>query len=394
MLRSFQHALRTFEDFIKDVIYNKRQDRCARRWGCFFYLLSLLYYGIVHWRTKAYKKRWLLGQHLGCVVIVVGNLTVGGTGKTPIVEKLARALQQYGRKVSVLSRGYKSKKESFLKKFWHWLLHSETCPPKVVSDGHHCLLSPKIAGDEPYLLAKNLPNISVIVDKDRVKAGRYAIQTFDSDTLILDDGFQYFQLHGTFYILLIDATNPFGNGSVLPRGILREPLRHMRRAHFIFITKSDQVAPERIQALRRFIRRYNAKVPVFPCIHSPKYLQAVNGDKQLELKQLRGVRIAVMSGIASPKTFEQFLNNEGAQLVYCQHFMDHHNYTKADIDEFFEAAKCFGADWVVTTEKDAVRLENFKQFALPFYYLRMEIEWCEDTKPLDFILKKLSNKRQ
>ncbi len=392
MFRPFQHALRSFEDFVKDVIYNKRQDRRARKWVRFFYLLSLPYYGIVYLRTKAYQKRWLRSQHLGCVVVVVGNLTVGGTGKTPIVEKLARALQGHGRKVSVLSRGYKSKKESLFKKFLHWLFHSEPCPPKIVSDGKQCLLSPEIAGDEPYLLAKNLPNISVVVDKDRVKAGRYAIQTFDSDTLILDDGFQYFQLRGTFYILLIDATNPFGNGSVLPRGILREPLQHMRRAHFIFITKSDQVAPERLQALQRFVRRYNPKAPLFPCVHSPKYLQEINGDQKLDLKQLRGVRIAVMSGIASPKSFEQFLEDAGAQIVYCEHFMDHHNYTEADIEEFFDRAKRFEADWVITTEKDAVRLEKFKQFELPFYYLRMEIEWASNTKPLECILQKLSSK--
>ncbi len=393
MLRFFQHTLHTFEDFVKDVIYNKRQDKYARKLSRFFYLLSLPYYGIVYLRTKAYQRRWFRSQHLGCVVIVVGNLTVGGTGKTPIVEKLARALHHCGRKVTVLSRGYKSKKEGILKKFWRWLIHSESCPPKVVSDGQKCFLSSQIAGDEPYLLAKNLPNISVVVDKDRVKAGRYAIQNFDSDTLILDDGFQYFQLRGTFYILLIDATNPFGNGSVLPRGILREPLRHMYRAQFIFITKSDQVAPERIQALQRFIRRYNIKAPIFPCVHSPKYLQEVNGLQQLALKQLRGVKIAVMSGIASPKTFEQFLENEEASIVYCKHFMDHHNYTKDDIKEFFNEAKNLGAHWVVTTEKDAVRLEHFGKFALPFYYLRMEIEWVEGMDPLDYILKKLSNKR-
>lgn len=391
--RFIQRTKRSCEDCIKDVIYGKRFDAKARRLARFFYLLSFPFYGIVYAREKAYRKRFLRGHHLGCMVIVVGNLTVGGTGKTPIVEKLAKTLQQRGRKVAVLSRGYKSKKESFWKKWWHWLIHAEPCPPKIVSDGQSCLLPYEEAGDEPLLLAQNLPNVCVVVDRDRVKAGRFAIKNLNCDTLVLDDGFQYFQLKGTFYILLIDATHPFGNGAILPRGILREPLRHMRRAQFIFLTKSDQVPQKRLKALARFIRRYT-QVPILPCVHSPKHLQAINALKTeiQSLSFLKGRRVAALSAIAAPKSFEKFLEDGGAEIVYKEHFLDHHRYTKTELEEFFKKAIQFGAECAITTEKDAVRINDTLPFPLPFYFLRMEIEFTGEFRPLfEKVLQKLSN---
>ncbi len=389
--RIIKRILRSCENCVKDVIYNRRHDTKARRLGSLFKVLSFPFYGAVCLREQAYRKRFLRGQHLGCIVIVVGNLTVGGTGKTPIVEKLAKALQARGRKVAILSRGYKSKKESFFKKWWHWLLHAEPCLPKVVSNGQQCLLPYEIAGDEPLLLAKNLPNVCVVVDKDRVKAGQFSIKNLNCDTLVLDDGYQYFQLKGTFYILLIDATNPFGNGSVLPRGILREPLNHMHRAQFIFLTKTDQIPTERLRALKRLIRRYNKKAPILSCIHTPKYLQSLSTGTQIPLSSLRGLKVAALSGIASPKSFEKFLTDAGAKIVFKEHFLDHHRYTDSDLHEFFENAKRFQTDYVITTEKDAVRISSQKTFDIPFYFLRMEIEWVDNANSVENMLKKLAN---
>ena len=389
--RTIQHSLRSCENCIKDVIYNRRHDAKARRLGSVFKALSFPFYGAVCLRQEAYRRRLLRGQHLGCMVIVVGNLAVGGTGKTPIVEKLAKALQARGRKVAILSRGYKSKKECILKKLWHWILHSEPHPPKVVSDGKQCLLPYEIAGDEPLLLARNLPKTCVVVDKDRVKAGKFAIRNLNCDTLILDDGYQYFQLKGTFYILLIDTTNPFGNGSVLPRGILREPLSHMQRAQFILLTKVDQIPTERVHALKRFVRRYNKQAPILSCIHAPKYLQAISNGEQAPLSLLRGHKIAALSGIASPKSFEKFLEDSGANLIYKEHFLDHHRYSEADLNEVFENAKRMNVEYVITTEKDAVRISKHKTFDIPFYFLRMEIEWVEGSKTFDNMLRTLAN---
>ena len=389
VFRPLKRLKHSCEMCIKDVIYNRRHDAKARRLGVIFRLLSYLFYSVVFFRKKAYSHRWLRGQHVGCSVIVVGNLTVGGTGKTPVVEKLARWLQIKGRKVAVLSRGYKSKKESILKKIWHWMFHIESYPPKIVSDGKNCLLPYEKAGDEPLLLAKNLPGVCVVVDKDRVKAGQYAIQHLKCDTLILDDGFQYFQLKGTLYILLMDATYPFGNGHVLPRGILREPLKNMQRAHCILLTKSDQVMPTKLKALERFVRRYNKTAPIYPCIHSPKHLKAVFDTTILPLTELRGRRLAAISGIASPKSFENFLKQQGATLVYREHFLDHYHYSKEDLVGFFAKAKEAEAEWVITTEKDAVRLNFMPELNLPFFFLRMEVEWVGKMDPLQNIFAKL-----
>ena len=374
------------EGYIGRLLYHPPKDKKAACVALIFRALSLVFYGAVFSREKLYKNRLLRDHPLGCRVIVVGNLTVGGTGKTPVVEKLARLFRQQGRKVAILSRGYKSKAEPWWKKAWHWLVHADPCPPKVVSDGIHCRLSYEKAGDEPLLLAKNLPGVCVVVDKDRVKAGQYAIEKFGSDLLLLDDGFQYFRLKGASYILLIDATNPFGNGHVLPRGILREPMSRLKRAHFIVFTKSDRVSSEMLKSLEQRVRRYNECAPTFFCRHVPKYLQVVNGIERLELTSLNGCRVAVLSGIASPQSFEQSLEDNGARLVYAKHFPDHHGYSSEDLRSFFAEARCAGAASVITTEKDAVRISEVMS-ELPFYFLRMEIEWVGKFDPFADILR-------
>lgn len=222
-----------FELYTVDVVLGRRADTGATVYGALLQALSWLFNGIVQLRLWLYRHRILHDQPLGCLVVVVGNLTVGGTGKTPVVEKFARALRDRGRKVAILSRGYKSKAPPFWKKWWYWLSHTEEPPPRIVSDGQSVLLDSEQAGDEPYMLARNLPGVVVLVDKNRVKAGAYAIKRFGCDTLILDDGFQYLPLKGRLNLLLVDKTNPFGNGHLLPRGILHVPdiLRDMPGKH-------------------------------------------------------------------------------------------------------------------------------------------------------------------
>ena len=220
------------------------------------YGLSFVFHGLVRLRWYFYEHRILRNKPLGCLVVVVGNLTVGGTGKTPVVEKFARTLTERGRKVAILSRGYKSKKEPLPKKLWRKLTHGQEAPPKIVSDGREVLLDSEVAGDEPFMLASNLPGVVVLCDKNRVKAGSYAIRRFGCDTLILDDGFQYLPLKGRLNLLLVDKTNPFGNQHLLPRGILREPINHLKRASYIFLTKSDG---QRDEALLELIRELGGR---------------------------------------------------------------------------------------------------------------------------------------
>lgn len=367
--------LTQLEEFAVEVVNDRRRGKRAVAFKVFLRALSFVFGALVHLRFFLYGNRILKDQPLGCLVVVVGNLTVGGTGKTPVVEKFARSLHNRGRKVAILSRGYKSKdvkKEGLGSKLWRtYVTGGEPPPPKVVSDGETMLLDSEVAGDEPFMLAKNLPGVVVLVDKDRVKSGSYAIRKFGCDTLILDDGMQYLPLKGRLNLLLVDKSNPFGNGKLLPRGILREPIRHLKRASYVFLTKSDGRPDPELDAL---IQRHNPGVDVIECAHRPQFLKEVNGDRRLELSDLKNRRIGAFSGIAVPQSFEGFLRNFGANLVYTRRFMDHHRFDANELLEIVDEAKAAGLDYIVTTEKDAVRIPDTISFSIPLYYLRLEID--------------------
>jgi tetraacyldisaccharide 4'-kinase len=379
--------LNALELYTIDVIYGRRAGAGAAVYGGFLQACSWLFSGIAQARLWLYRKRiFFHDQPLGCLVVVVGNLTVGGTGKTPVVEKFARALRDRGRKVAILSRGYKSKSVPLWQKWWWSLTHNATePPPRIVSDGQNVLLGSLEAGDEPYMLAKNLPGVIVLVDKNRVKAGEYAIKKFGCDTLVLDDGFQYLPLKGRLNLLLVDKTNPFGNGHLLPRGILREPIKHLKRASYVFLTKSNgQRDPE----LERLIAEHNPGVDIIECAHKPQFLQrfgaapdAPGGREPLTF--LKGRRVFAFSGIATPESFEKFLRDLGALLVGRERFLDHYRFESDDIAALFDMAKKEGAECLVTTEKDAVRIAEGLECPLPLYYLRLEIEILRGAADFD-----------
>jgi len=327
--------------------------------------LSHIFRWIVQTRLFFYEAGILRRYPLGCQVISVGNITAGGTGKTPVVEIFARELHKSGRKVAILSRGYRKKELPWFQRVFRGTLE----PPRVVSDGHHLLLDSEMGGDEPYMLASNLPGVVVLVDKNRVKSGRYAIKKFGCDTLVLDDGFQYQKLKHRLELVLIDKTNPFGNGNVLPRGVLREPVRNLDRADFIFITKSDGDSA----ALREQVRALNAHAEIIECRHEPRHLRNVFSDETLPLSWLEGKRVAAFSGIAVPQSFEGFLREMGAKLTATDRFADHHRYEAQEVIDAVNRADEAGACAVITTEKDAVRLPRLASPAVPVFYLRVEI---------------------
>ena len=384
MFRRQRHKLarkaNDFAQFVADVIYDRRHGRAAEVMSSVLYALSFVFSAIVQLRWYLYERRFLRNKPLGCLVVVVGNLTVGGTGKTPVVEKFARTLQQRGRKVAILSRGYKSKKEPLAKKLWRKLTHGEEDPPRIVSDGKQVLLDSDVAGDEPFMLAKNLPGVVVLTDKNRVKAGSFAIRKFGCDTLILDDGFQYLPLKGRLNLLLVDKTNPFGNQHLLPRGILREPIKHLSRASYIFLTKSDGT---RDDSLLELIREHNSEAEIIECAHQPQFLQAVESDEKLPLAALKGAKVAAFSGIASPESFEDMLRSYGAEIGYNQRFLDHHRFTRYEIQHLYKKAGRTGLDMIVTTEKDAVRLFEDIKAPIPIYYLRLEIDILSGEEDFD-----------
>jgi tetraacyldisaccharide 4'-kinase len=371
-----QKKINTLELYTIDVILGRREDAGATVYGAFLQALSWLFSSLVQARFWLYRHRILHDQPLGCLVVVVGNLTVGGTGKTPVVEKFARALQERGRKVAILSRGYKSKAPPVWKKGWFALSHTAEPPPRIVSDGERVLLDSEQAGDEPYMLARNLPGVIVLVDKNRVKAGAYAIKKFGCDTLVLDDGFQYLPLKGRLNLLLVDKTNPFGNGHLLPRGILREPIKHLRRASYVFLTKSNGQRDAELEAV---IQRHNPGVDVIECAHRPQYLQRfgvapdVPGGRE-PLTWLKGRRVLAFSGIATPESFEKFLRDLGALIMARERYLDHYRYSEEDLAELSQIAKREGAECLVTTEKDAVRIAETHSWPIPLYYLRLEID--------------------
>src|SRR3954454_9747302 len=267
------------EQFAIDVILERRHGLRASFLRAVLYALSFIYERAVQLRLYLYRKRILRERTLGCLVISIGNLTVGGTGKTPIVEKFARALRTGGRRVAILSRGYKSVPRSVPRKGFGRNKNGES-PPRIVSDGKSLLLDSLTAGDEPYMLAHNLKDVIVLVDKDRVKSGRFAVDKWQVDTLLLDDGFQYLHLKHRLDMVLIDRQAPFGNEFLLPRGTLRERPRNLRRASYIFITKNT--GEPNFELMRR-IRRYNRTAEVIECAHKPLYLQNIFTGEQLPL---------------------------------------------------------------------------------------------------------------
>jgi tetraacyldisaccharide 4'-kinase len=381
----FKKKFQAFELYTIDVVLGRRADTLAAIYGAILHVFSWGFDGIVQFRLWLYRHRILHDQPLGCLVVVVGNLTVGGTGKTPVVEKLARALRDRGRKVAILSRGYKSKTAPFWKKWWYALSHTAEPAPRVVSDGQTVLLDSEAAGDEPYMLAVNLPGVVVLVDKNRVKSGTYAIKRFGCDTLVLDDGFQYLPLKGRLNLLLVDKTNPFGNGRLLPRGILREPVKHLRRANYVFLTKSNGRRDAELESL---IARYNPSADIIECAHRPQYLRRVGAGPaeagaQFPLTWLQGRKIFAFSGIATPESFEKFLRDLGAKVMGRERFLDHYRYTPEDLATLYAAALREGAECLLTTEKDAVRIPTTGAAPLPIYYLRLEIEIIRGAADFD-----------
>lgn len=368
-LRSWQETIETF--YIEVVLENRPGYRATLLRGMLF-VMSRLFLLATKLRRVLYDFRIIRDSTLGVQVIAVGNLTYGGTGKTPVVEKFARELQDQGRTVAILSRGYRSRPAPFSTRLKNKLLFREdSTPPRVVSDGKSLLLDSETAGDEPFMLASNLKNVVVLVDKDRVKAGRYAIQTFGCDTLLLDDGFQYWKLQGRRKdIVLIDRQQPFGNEHLIPRGSLREPPSHLARAHYIFITKSDGNTEE----LRRRIGQHNPSAGIIECIHHPLYFEDVFTGERQGLDLVKGKNVASLSGIAQPESFEQSLSSLGASLVYSKRFADHHRFSQQEILNVINRGKKRQAELIITTQKDAVRFPKLDRRDLPIYFVRVEIK--------------------
>lgn len=341
------------------------------------YLASLLYLLAIKIIFSLHHHGILPTFRLDAKVISIGNLTWGGTGKTPLVEMVVRYISGANKKVTVLSRGYK-------------LPYNQD----KIRD-HKLSLSEEI-GDEAALLRLNMPHIPVLVGVDRVRSGVLAIRNHGADFLVLDDGFQYWRLSRDIDILTIDATNPFGNGMLLPRGILREPISDLARANMIVITKVNTATAQQVEDIKNIVKRFNPDAVIALAIHkpvrliefaSPENLHSIRMDgKELPLDLLKGKEIAVICGIGDPVYFLKTIENMGGIVKIKFIYEDHSAYSFQDLAGICYSAQSAGVDTILTTDKDMIKLKplisrhasDFDDFQFRFLALGVQLEIVEN----------------
>jgi tetraacyldisaccharide 4'-kinase len=318
----------------------------------FLTLLSYLYKLIIQGWVLLYQTHFLKSQKLPCKVLSVGNITLGGTGKTPLVEVLVHIFSALGKKTAVLSRGYGRQS-------------------KGISLGNPKTSFQEI-GDEPAMLVRKLKNTPVFVGPDRFEVGREALKNFQLDVLILDDGFQHLRLKRDLDIVLIDATHPFGEGHLIPRGFLREPVENLNRADLFLITRSDEV--NSIEEIGHTLRTLNPRAPIWTCRYEPSTLRKFQDSLEIKLPSLTAQKILAFSGIGNPSSFLNSLRKAGLSPIRFLEFPDHYPYSLEELKRIEDLALTLQVDYVITTEKDEVRMEGFKPQTDLFHVLGIRLE--------------------
>src|SRR5258705_3752077 len=339
--------------------------------------LSAIYSVVTRARITAYRRGWFSVSKLSAPVISIGNLTTGGTGKTPLVEWVCRAVaSEVGKRACVLTRGYgRANPQSQV----------------VVSDGNKLLATQWEAGDEPYLLARNLIGIAAVVSNpDRAAAGEWAIKNLGSEVFVLDDGFQHLRLSRDLDIVTIDATNPWGGGSLLPYGRLRETLTGLSRANCIVVTRTEQV--EDTVSLSQSVQRLAGAIPVFTSQMMTSGIRRLNGET-VSNESLRAQPVAAFCGVGNPESFFNQLRHEGYSPVFTRAFADHHGYNQADLNRLIKEAKDHGASGLITTAKDALKLASL-EIELPCYVLEIKISIADDARLVKMIQAVCQNRER
>ena len=322
--------------------------------------LSLAYLLIVQTRLFLFKTGIFKTNKLGCPVVSVGNLTLGGTGKTPVVEYIARYFIDNGIKPIILSRGYgRCSKTSVA----------------IVSNGENILLKPEEAGDEPYLLAENNPTVPVIVGRRRLQAGKAAIGKYKPDVLILDDGFQHLSLARDLNIVLLNCIKPLGNGHIFPAGSLREPVSALKRADMIIYTHSDEAPDdccENIPVSKNILK--------LKTIHTFDKIVHITDQKKISPEELNKKKIVIFCGIGEPDSFRKRVEQYGAEIVYYKYFPDHYVYKLDDLQSLQKTAENLKADFIITTQKDSVKIKELTPALSLIWIVRMKIEFSKGEK--------------
>ncbi len=342
---------------------------------------ALLPFSAVYYTGFLVKKRLTRPQNLQKPVISVGNITWGGAGKTPTVMKLAEDLKKLGRKPVILSRGYRRKIAKGKRKIQGKLQKGKENKILVVTDGENIFTSPDEAGDEPCMIAEKVKKVPVVVGKKRYQAGLFAEKKFNPDIFILDDGFQHWVLNRDLDIVCVNAANPFGNGMLIPAGILREPLSALLRAGLILITNCNLVSEKTVEDLKLKIAEFT---------HAPIILSEIffNGVREIisdAPSQVKGEIIAV-SGIASNELFMRSLELSGLTVNKFFGFRDHHRYSQHELDCMLNR---YSESKFITTFKDTVKLRKLKIPSERFYYLETELKIIEGEKIWQEKIKRL-----
>lgn len=334
---------------------------------------SALYSLATRLRLAAYRRRLLSVSKLDALVISVGNITSGGTGKTPLVEWVCRALADEGKRVCVLTRGYRRQNPN---------------QQLVVSDGHKVLANVAAAGDEPSLLARNLLGIAaVICNANRSEAGQWAIKKLQSEVFVLDDGFQHLQLARDLNIVTIDATNPWGGG-LLPVGQRREPLSGLIRGDCFVLTRTDERADT--SPITADLQKLVGQRPVFRSRMIATGLRRLGGETIDQVSSIQKP-VAAFCGVGNPQSFFDHLRREGFEVAVEHAFPDHHTYQQVDVDRIVAEAVTKGAGGILTTAKDAVKLSAL-HFELPCYVLEIRISIEEEAQLIRMIRDQLNQR--
>ncbi len=346
----------------------------------FLFAISIGYGGSVKMREALYKKGVLQSKRLPCPVISIGNITVGGSGKTPMTIYVAEFIQHLGYGVAIISRGYKGQAEKI---------------GGVVSDGRIICMGPDKAGDEPFMIAQRLKTVPVIVGQNRFKAGRLAIQEFRPDVLLLDDAFQHLKLHRDLDLVLLDSKEPFGNTYLFPRGALREAASALLRGDAVILTRSDVGKPGSLGQIKNYVPRK----PIFHSFHIPYIYKIVtvnslqspdrlNISSKYDFGIFKGKRVFAFSGIASNDDFRRTIESFKCKLENFSGFPDHHPYSNGELDEIVKSAMDLSAEFIFTTEKDYVRIAHKIKWPIHLVVIGIEISFGENDIAFKSFIKR------
>jgi tetraacyldisaccharide 4'-kinase len=365
-----------------------RKDKFKR---ALLWLPAKLYELAVRLRVVAYETDYLKSKRLDAFVISVGNITVGGTGKTPFVTYIARYMRREDRATAILTRGYGRQSKG------RRLLNDPR--RKAPDDSPHETAQNQANenylefGDEPLMMARDMAGVPIVIDKNRYEGGLWAQQEFGADVVILDDGYQHLALERDLNILLLDATDPFGGFEMVPFGRLREPLYGLKRADLIIVTRADK-AFDQAQMLSIINYFCGDKIPVLYFYSTIRALRLLTTNEVYDASAFTGWNVVVLCGIGNPQAFSEDLLQLGIVIAAENFFDDHHAYTEEEFNQTLQLAREVGAEAIITTEKDAVRLSSFKHVDMPIYAAQLELQSEEEVRLKSFLLRALIKRQK